>query len=95
MKFMVYTQDKPDSFAIRQASREAHIEWLYGPSEVTIDIAGPWLDDEGVMRGSMLVVDAENKQAVHDWISQDPYRAAGLTASVTINGYHWVIGAPA
>lgn len=94
MKFMIYAQDKPDSLAIRKANREAHLAWLKAPSDVTVNIAGPWLDDDGVMRGSMLVVEAESKQAVKNWISKDPYGAAGLTASVTINAYNWVIGAP-
>ena len=92
---MVYTQDKPDSLAIRKANREAHLAWLRSPSDVTLDIAGPWLDDESIMRGSLLIVDAESKQAVLAWLAQDPYRAAGLTASVTVNGYNWAIGAPA
>lgn len=95
MKFMVYSQDKPDSLAIRKANREAHLAWLRAPSNVTLDIAGPWLDDEGTMRGSLLIVDAESKQAVLDWLTLDPYRAAGLTASVNVNGYNWAIGAPA
>ena len=94
MKFMIYAQDKPDSLAIRKANREAHLAWLKAPSDVTINIAGPWLDDDGVMRGSMLIVEAESKQAVKNWISKDPYGAAGLTDSVTINAYNWVIGAP-
>ena len=93
MKFMIYTKDKADSLAIRQANREAHLAWLAAPSNVTLDIAGPWLDDEGIMRGSLLIVDAADKEAVMDWLSQDPYRAAGLTATVTVNGYKWAIGA--
>ena len=95
MKFLVYTEDKADNLPIRQANRAAHIAWLKAPNAVTLDIAGPWLDDAGIMRGSLLIVDAANKDAVMEWLAQDPYRAAGLTASTTVKAYNWAIGAPA
>ena len=95
MQFFIYTEDKPDSLDIRQANRDAHIAWLKTQSDlVKLMTAGPWLDDEDVMRGSMLIVEAENKDAVENWLSLDPYRAAGLTASTLIKAYIWAIGAP-
>jgi len=95
MEFIVYSEDKADSLHIRQAARESHLTWLKAPSDVKLLIAGPWLDDENVMRGSMLIVEADNKQTVLDWLVNDPYQAAGLTASVMVKVYKWVIGKPA
>jgi len=92
MEFIVYGEDKPDSLHIRQAARDDHLAWLKTPSDVKLLIAGPWLDDEGVMRGSLLIVEADNKQTVLDWLAKDPYKAAGLTASTMIKAYKWVIG---
>ena len=57
-------------------------------------IAGPWLDDAGVMRGSLLIVEAKDKDSVSQWLARDPYKAAGLTESVMIKAYKWVIGRP-
>jgi len=94
MEFIVYGEDKPDSLHIRQAAREAHLDWLKAPSDVKLLIAGPWLDDDGVMRGSLLIVEANSKQTVLDWLANDPYKAAGLTASVMVKAYKWVIGKP-
>ena len=92
MEFIVYSEDKADSLHIRQAARDDHLEWLKAPSAVKLLIAGPWLDDKAVMRGSLLIVEADSKQSVLDWLANDPYKAAGLTASVMVKAYKWVIG---
>lgn len=94
MEFLVYSADKPDSLHIRQSAREAHLNWLKASSEVKLLVAGPWLDDDDIMRGSLLIVEADNKKTVLNWLSNDPYRAAGLTASVEVKAYKWVIGKP-
>lgn len=94
MEFLVYSADKPDSLHIRQSAREAHLNWLKATSEVKLLVAGPWLDDDDIMRGSLLIVEADNKKTVLNWLSNDPYRAAGLTASVEVKAYKWVIGKP-
>jgi len=46
------------------------------------------------MRGSMLIVEAEAKNDIENWLQSDPYRKAGLTASVMIKPYIWAIGSP-
>ena len=94
MEFIVYGEDKDDSLHTRQAAREDHLEWLKTPSEVKLLIAGPWLDDAGVMRGSLLIVEAKDKDNVSQWLARDPYKVAGLTESVMIKAYKWVIGRP-
>jgi len=92
--FLIYAEDKPDSLHIRQAARADHIAWLKAPSAVKLLTAGPWLDDAGDMRGSLVIVEAESQTIVEDWLANDPYKAAGLTASVTIKPYLWAIGRP-
>ena len=46
MKFMIYTHDKDDVLALRQANREAHLAHLRQESKVKTLSAGPWLDDD-------------------------------------------------
>lgn len=94
MEFLIYAEDKADSLHIRQAARDDHLAWLKASSTIKLLAAGPWLDDDDVMRGSLLIVEAVNKDAVTEWLSHDPYKAAGLTASVTVKAYKWVIGRP-
>lgn len=92
--FLIHTADKADSLHIRQENREAHLAWLKAEGDVTLHIAGPWLDDDGVMHGSLLIVEAADKAAVENWLSHDPYRAAGLTESTELQAYNWVVGKP-
>lgn len=95
MQFIIYTEDKPDSLHVRQENRADHIAWLKAENaDVALLTAGPWLDDDGEMRGSMLIVEASKKAEVEAWLGQDPYRAAGLTGSTLIKGFIWAIGAP-
>ncbi len=95
MKFIIYTEDKPDSLHIRQANRDAHLAWLKSENaQVTLLTAGPWLDDEGVMRGSMLIVEADSKYVVENWLEDDPYKKAGLPGNVMVKAFVWAIGSP-
>jgi|GEM_PF-987223 len=94
-EFIIYTEDKPDSLAIRQANRDAHLAWLKGEAAgIKLLTAGPWLDDSGIMRGSMLIVESDKKETVETWLADDPYRAAGLTGTAMVKAYKWVIGRP-
>lgn len=92
--FLVHTTDKPNSLSIRKENREAHLAWLRSDPNVELHIAGPWLDDNGEMHGSLLIIAAESKEHVEKWLSNDPYRLAGLTGATTLQPYNWVIGAP-
>ncbi len=95
MQFIIYAQDHADALHIRQDNRNAHLAWLKSPSQtVTLLTAGPWLDDAGIMRGSLLIVEADNRSDVENWLEGDPYKKAGLTRQATIHPFRWVIGAP-
>lgn len=92
MDFIIYSEDKPDSLHIRQSARESHLAWLKSKSAVELMIAGPWLDENEIMRGSLLIVKAKDKNTVTQWLKDDPYAAAGLTNSVIIKHFNWIIG---
>ncbi len=95
MKFIIYTEDKPDSLHIRQANRDAHLAWLKSENpDVTLLTAGPWLDNDEVMRGSMLIVEADGKDKVESWLEDDPYKKAGLPGKVMVKAFIWAIGSP-
>jgi len=85
MKFMVYTRDKDGALDIRTANRDAHLAFLRGESDVQVISAGPWLSNDGVMVGSLLVVEAGSLEDVKAWNKTDPYVLAGLTGEVTIH----------
>ena len=68
--------------------RPAHVEWLKaGP----VQLAGPLIED-GEMRGSLLVIEADSLGSATAWAAGDPYKAAGLFASVEVIEWKKVIG---
>ena len=87
--FAVICRDKPGHLQTRIDTRDAHLGFLNEHGEVRL--AGP-LIHEGEMRGSLLVIEADDLAAAQAWAAQDPYKAAGLFASVEIIEWKKVIG---
>ncbi len=94
MQFFIYTEDRDDGAPIRTANRDAHLAWLKTDEAAKVLAAGPWLDDQGKMRGSLLIVEAPDKDTLIAWTQRDPYAKARLSKAVTIKPFKWVIGAP-
>ena len=92
--FLIYTEDKADSLQVRLDAREAHLNWVRNEPKVELISAGPWLDDDGDMRGSLLIVKSDTRQTVESWLEQDPYNKAGLTEFKRVREFNWLLGAP-
>ena len=91
--FALICIDKPDSLALRLATREAH--FAYGRSMPgVVRLAGPFLDDAGEMAGSLLVIEAENLAAAWARHEGDPYKLAGLFERVEIRPWRATWGEP-
>lgn len=95
MLFMAICRDKPGHLHVRVATRDVHVAWLKAHAD-KVRIAGPFLDPAGhEMRGSLVVIEAEDLASAEAWFAQDPYKAAGLFESVEVMPWRWTIGAPA
>ena len=92
--FLIYTEDKADNLNVRMEAREAHLNWVMSDPNVQLLSAGPWLDDAGDMRGSLLIVSADSLETVESWLEQDPYNKADLTAFKRVRQFNWLLGAP-
>lgn len=92
--FLIYTEDKPDSLQVRLKARQAHLNWALNHPSVKLITAGPWVDDAGDMRGSLLIVEGTDLAAVEAWLEDDPYNKAGLTGFKRIRQFNWLFGAP-
>lgn len=90
--FLVQCWDKPDSLELRAATRPAHLDYL-AASPVKVVLAGPMLTDEGQPKGSLLVVEADDRQAAEAFAAADPYAKAGLFERVDIIAWRQVIPA--
>ena len=83
-------QDKPDHLEVRKANREAHLAHIKDSGIVVM--AGPLLDDDGQMCGSLIVMDVPDMATAQAWVDGDPYGKAGLFASSKLIQWNKVIG---
>ena len=84
MLFAIHALDKEDSLELRMNTRESHLEYL---SNSPLVYAGPLLDEDGKMCGSLIVLDMEDISKVKQFASNDPYSLAGLFKSVEIHRF--------
>jgi uncharacterized protein YciI len=89
--FVLVCIDKPDSLALRMATREAH--FAYATAQGVVRLAGPFLDERGDMAGSLLIVEVEDRTAAEAFAAGDPYGKAGLFERVEIRPWRATFGA--
>lgn len=90
MRVALICTDKPNSLDIRTANRPAHLEHLNGSG--VVELAGPFLDANGAMTGSLIVLSVETMAEAKAWAAADPYAKAGLFSSVELREWKKVIG---
>jgi hypothetical protein len=91
MLYAIICIDRPGSLEIRKANREAHLAHIHN-SNGAVQQAGPFLDDDGQMCGSLIIFQANEISEARDWANADPYKAANLFSSVEIRPWNRVIG---
>lgn len=87
--FAVICRDKPGALQVRLDTRDAHLAHIRDSGIVAM--AGPMMED-GQMCGSLVVLDTDDLAAAQAWAAGDPYKAAGLFASVDVIAWNKVIG---
>lgn len=90
MLITIIARDKPNSLELRQATREAHL--AYAGQTGRVKIGGPFLDEDGGMIGSLIVLDVPDMDAAKEWAANDPYAKAGLFETVTIDYWKQTVG---
>ncbi|SFS19574.1 YciI family protein [Yoonia litorea] len=90
MRFALMTKDKPGALQTRLDNREAHLAYIAETG--VVEIAGPVLDDEGQMCGSLIILDVDDLVTAQNWADNDPYAKAGLFSEVTLRAWKKVIG---
>lgn len=90
MRFALICKDKPDHLEMRQANRDAHLAYI--ESTGVVEMAGPLLDDDDQMTGSLIILDVADRAAAQDWKDNDPYEKAGLFEAVILTPWNKVIG---
>jgi uncharacterized protein YciI len=88
--FVVSWMDKPGALDVRMGAREAHLEYVRETGVVRL--GGPFLDENGDMAGSMIVIEADDLETAKAWHALDPYRAAGLFETSTVKPWRITVG---
>lgn len=90
MLIALMARDKPGALPIRMENRPAHVAYL--KASPAVQQAGPLLDDNGDMCGSLIVLDVADMAEAESWVAGDPYGKAGLFSSVELIQWNRVIG---
>ena len=84
---------KPGALAEAKAKRLEHYEFLRREQRNIVE-GGPLTGSDGLPTSMLIVVDRDSPEAAHEFISHEPYTAAGLFESVSIRQWHHVIPEP-
>lgn len=90
MRVALICTDKAGALQTRLDNRAAHLAYIEATG--VVEMAGPFLNPEGQMTGSLVVLNVETLAEAQDWAAGDPYAKAGLFDSVTISEWKKVIG---
>ena len=89
--FAVLCHDKPGALDQRVAIRPQHRDYLLSLGEQVL-LAGPLLDDQGLMCGSMFVIEADDAAGAEAFSQGDPFRQQGVFGQIEIKGFSRTLG---
>ena len=90
MLFSVIARDgsDPGAPARRQAARDQHLSELTAHVESgVVTFGGAFLDEAGVMRGSILVLELPDRAAVDAWLQNDVYTRSGVWQEFEVSAF--------
>lgn len=90
MRFALMTTDKTGDLQTRMDNREAHLAYIAETG--VVEMAGPMLDADENMCGSLIILEVANLAAAQAWAENDPYAKADLFSDVRIQAWKKVIG---
>ncbi|TKA95596.1 YciI family protein [Cereibacter changlensis] len=90
MRVALICTDKAGALQTRLDTRAAHLAHIEDSG--VVEMAGPFLNTEGQMTGSLVVLNVDTLAEAQAWAEADPYAKAGLFESVQIAEWKKVIG---
>lgn len=92
MHYIITAFDKENSLDLRMSVRPDHL--AYAAEKGITVLGGPLLTegDDPKPKGSMIIVDVDNKEQAEEFAKNDPYNKAGLFDKVTIRRWMGAIG---
>ncbi len=84
MLFVYSAIDCHDKSGLRAKNNTAHVKYVYEYGLKVVH-AGPLVCDDGISPiGTLIIVDAPNRQVVQEFIDNDPYVIAGLFSQISL-----------
>ena len=83
MQFLVKAYDEPDMLKKRMAVRPRHLEGMKALGRQII-AAGGLLDEDGKMKGSALVMEFPDRDALDKYLENEPYVIEGVWQKIDI-----------
>lgn len=90
MRIAIIAIDKANAQQTRMDNRQDHLAYIEKTG--VVEMAGPFLDLDGNMCGSLLILDLTSLAEAEIWAANDPYAKAGLFETVTVKAWKKVIG---
>ncbi len=90
MQFIVKAYDGAGMLDKRMEVRPRHLEGMKRLSEHII-CAGGLLDDQGKMKGSVLIMDFESRKELDDYIANEPYVVEKVWEKIEVDPLNVVI----
>ena len=96
MQFVITAYDGAGMLDKRMEVRPQHLEGMKKLGKHIV-CAGGLLDEEKKLKGSVLVVEFEDRAAVDEYLENEPYVKAGVWENITVESINVVImnGEPA
>lgn len=94
--FMFRGMDRAGADALRGRLRGEHRQYIRSPrADCRVVAGGPLVEDDGEhMFGTVLILEATDRQAAMRFLADDPYARAGLFAEVELQRWNWGLGEP-
>jgi uncharacterized protein YciI len=89
--FAITCFDKPGALEARVENRPDHVAYLK-TKDAVIRVAGPQLDEQGHMCGSLFVIEVDDLQAAKAFSDGDPFLQRGIFGRVDIRGFTKTMG---
>ena len=83
MQFVIRAYDGPNMLDKRMEVRPQHLEGMKRLGE-RIVCAGGLLDDAGQMKGSMLVLEFEDRSQLDEYLKGEPYAVEGVWQTIEV-----------
>ena len=90
MQFIITAHDGENMLEKRMAVRPRHLEGMAKLGKHIV-LAGGLLDDEGKMKGSVLILDLEDRAALDDYLKNEPYVVEHVWEKIEVETVNVVI----